>query len=305
MPVSCHSSTGPTSDSVECIAAHRAAACITSRAASSSTSFCGPRAAPARWRGRQLPRAGAGPRSRSSWDQHCHRPPTVEGPNPLVHRDPELSQKLFGPVDRGRVRAPAAVVSTSSTSGGPSPSCGLRRFRDGRQRDLLNHRACSGTRPAAGRAAAAAEVSTARPAVGEPVPALRRSSRRSQRDLLNHRGGCETRPPPEPAASARGGDLRQASTSAVERSWRDAAARCSEHEPGERPSSPPSTGGRPTAEPPARAAGVSTSSTSGGPSHGACPAVVSRRSAARPPSTTVAARTRPPLDRSQPAGGNP
>ena len=35
-----------------------------------------PRSPPAPRRGRQLPRAGAGPRSRSSWDQLNHRPPT-------------------------------------------------------------------------------------------------------------------------------------------------------------------------------------------------------------------------------------
>ena len=62
---SCHPSAGPTSDSAECIAAHLAAALSTSRAASSSTRFWS-RAYANTAAGSSAPRAGAGPRSRSS-----------------------------------------------------------------------------------------------------------------------------------------------------------------------------------------------------------------------------------------------
>ena len=75
---SCHSSTGPTRDSPECIATHRAASFITSRAASSSAPS-EPAQTPTPWRGRRLRWAGAGRGWRSSWDQLCHRPPTVHG----------------------------------------------------------------------------------------------------------------------------------------------------------------------------------------------------------------------------------
>ena len=127
------------------------------------------RARPVRRRGRRLPRAGAGPGWRSSWDQLCHRPPTVEAPEiPLFHRGlRNFLQKLFGPVERGRVRARAAVVSTSSTSGWASPAW----------------RALALTRRAGTQATA------------EPQPARRRQP--DTQPAFGPRRGCQ--PAPEPS----------------------------------------------------------------------------------------------------------
>ena len=111
---SCHSSSGPTSESPECIAAHRAAPLKTSRAASSSTHFCGPRVCQHGGgvvcsRERERVRGGGHRGTNSAID---HRQSGLR--NPLLHRDPETFSEISGPV----------------VGVGSAPS--LRRFRDGR-----------------------------------------------------------------------------------------------------------------------------------------------------------------------------
>ena len=191
---SCHSSTGPTSESPECIAAHRAAACMTSRAASSSTALR-PARRPARRRGRLLHRAGAGPRSRSSWDQLYHRPPTVEGPR---SRYPQ-GFRTFSESLRGRSAGAVRVGS------GPSLRCGgldkldqrwssrcptLQGFRDGR----CATSSTSGGGPVPARLAVVSTSSTSDTQPRAQAAARAPAATRSQ-PAFGPRRGCQPTPP--------------------------------------------------------------------------------------------------------------
>ncbi len=68
----------------------------------------GPARGPAPRRGRRTRRAEAGRSQRSSWDQHCHRPPTVGGPESPI---PQGIPKLFS-------ESSAGSATMDSTGGG-------------------------------------------------------------------------------------------------------------------------------------------------------------------------------------------
>ena len=142
--LSCHSSTGPTSESTECIAAHRAAALHHLPGGVVLDLLLGPRVAPARWRGRRvLDRCrlnGRGHRGTNTATDHRQS----DGVGiPLWTRVSGVggveAKWTIWLVLEGGSRRQAAVISTSSISGGPAGALPAEVSRRS-QRDLLDQR---------------------------------------------------------------------------------------------------------------------------------------------------------------------
>ncbi len=170
---SCHSSTGPTSDSAECIAAHRAAALSTCRAASSSTRFWS-RAVGQHAGGVVSPESGSGSKVE-----------VIVGPT-----QPPTTDTRPGPDHPCGQRVAAPRVCTESGPR-PVPWGGSRRCRR-----------CGGFETVAARPPQ--PPCGADPTTAGPQPARRRTGPRPRRRPSAGCGGFETvaaRPPQPPSGA--------------------------------------------------------------------------------------------------------